>query len=323
MIYVFHPGTDVCLHLAAEYYFATEKKLGETVFMLWHSAPTLVVGKFQNTFEEINLHYVEEKKIAVVRRMSGGGTVYQDGGGCQFAFIDYGAASGIDFVSYLRPVVDALKTLGVPAEFSGRNDLLAGGRKFSGNAQYRLKGTTVHHGTLLFDTDIAEMVAATAVDPYKIQSKSIKSVRQRVVNLREYLSDMDMEGLREFLAGAIMGGEPITYSLTDEDNARIEQIADEIFRPWEFRFGSNPKFDIVKTGRFLGGKVEFQLQVEKGRIERVGIWGDFFASIDTAQLADALVGVPYRFDDVKEALAPFAGAIYGVTEIELAELITR
>ena len=323
MICIYHPGTDVASHLACEYYFATEKKLGDTVFMLWHSRPTLVVGKFQNTFEEINLRYAEEKGIDIVRRLSGGGTVYQDGGGCQFAFVDYGADSGIDFTSYLRPVVDALSKIGVPASFNGRNDLVAGGRKFSGNSQYRLKGTTVHHGTLLFDTDISEMVGATAVDPYKIESKSIKSVRDRVVNLIEYLPDFTIDRLRDFLADAVLGENGVRYELTEEDNARIAQIAEEIFRPWEFRFGSNPKFDIEKVGRFTGGKMEFQLSVEKGRIAKVAVRGDFFASVDTDILCEALLGVTYTYDAVKEALIPFEGQIYGVTVEEMANLITR
>lgn len=321
MRYLFHPGTDVCSHLAAEYYFATEKPQEETIFLLWRSRPTLVVGKFQNTFEEINLRYVEERGIDIVRRMSGGGTVYQDEGGLQFAFIDYGAASGIDFKSYLNPVVSALRSLGVPAEFNGRNDLVAGGRKFSGNAQYRLKGTTVHHGTLLFDTDIAEMVAATAPDPYKIASKSIKSVRDRVVNLREYLPDMTRDGFRDFMADAIMGKPAVSMTLTDADCARIHEINETVFRPWEFRFGSNPKFEICKVGRFAGGKLEFHLQVEKGAIANVGIFGDFFASIDPALLTNALIGVRYRADDVREALTPFTGGIYGVTLEEMTALI--
>lgn len=322
MIYLFHPGTDVCSHLAAEYYFATEKNLGETVFLLWRSRPTLVVGKFQNTFEEINLRYVEEKGIDVVRRLSGGGTVYQDGGGLQFAFVDYGASEGIDFISYLKPVVAALQQIGVPAEFNGRNDLIADGRKFSGNSQYRLHGTTVHHGTLLFDTDIEEMVAATSVDPYKIASKSIKSVRERVVNLREYLPNMSRDEFRDFLATAIMCGSPRTYTLTEEDNARIAQITAETFRPWEFRFGSNPKFEIVKTGHFAGGKMEFRLSVDHGIIEQIAVYGDFFASLDTDFLVKALTGIPYRTDAVREALLPMEGLVYGVTTEEMANLIT-
>lgn len=291
--------------------------------MLWQSAPTLVVGKFQNTFEEINLRYAEEKGIAVVRRMSGGGTVYQDEGECQFAFIDYDAPQGIDFASYLKPIVACLRNLGVDASFSGRNDLLAGGRKFSGNAQYRIKNTTVHHGTLLFDTDISEMVAATAPDPYKIESKSIKSVRERVVNLRELLPDMDMPAFREHIAAAVAGTHRPSYALTVEDNRRIEQIADEIFRPWEFRFGKNPRFDVVKAGHFTGGSLEFRLRIERGRIAQAALFGDFFSESGTAQITDALIGLPYRTEDIRKALLPFEHTVYGVTAEEMAELIAK
>lgn len=321
MYYLFHEGGDVCSHLAAEYYFATEKKLDDTLFVLWRSRPTLVVGRFQNTHEEINLRYVEEQGIDVVRRMSGGGTVYQDGGGLQFAFIDYGADRGIDFTTYLTPVVQALRAEGVDASFNGRNDLVVGGRKFSGNAQYRLKGTTVHHGTLLFDTDIAAMVAATAVDPYKIESKSIKSVRERVVNLREYLPHMTRDDFRDRMADAILGRKAVSMTLDAEDEARIAAVTEEVFRPAAFRFGRNPRFDTTRVGRFVGGKVEVSLSVEKDVICAASVSGDFFASCDTEVLVEALIGLPYRRDAVAEALLPFEGAIYGVTVAELAELI--
>ncbi len=323
MIYIAHPGTDVALHLAAEYYFATEKKLPETVFMLWQSAPTLVVGRFQNTYEEINLRYAEEKGIAIVRRMSGGGTVYQDRGGRQFAFIDQAAGEGIDFTSYLRPIVRALCALGVPAEINGRNDLCCEGKKFSGNAQYRQKGTTVHHGTLLFDTDIAEMVAATSPDPYKISSKSIKSVKDRVINLKTYLPDMDAEAFGETVVEAVLGEGGGRYTLTEEDDRRIAQIADEIFRPWDFRFGNNPKFDLVKTGRFPGGKVELHLNIERGHIAALDIHGDFFSSLSPAQIAQTLVGTRFEPQAIEAALAPLQGKLYGISAKDLSSLLAE
>ncbi len=323
MIYIAHPGTDVALHLAAEYYFATEKKMGQTVFMLWQSEPTLVVGRFQNIYEEVEHRYVKEKGIKIVRRMSGGGTVYQDGGGRQFAFIDYEGKDGIDFASYLAPIVQALQGMGVPAEINGRNDLTAQGKKFSGNAQYRKSGTTVHHGTLLFDTDIAEMVASTSPDPYKITSKSIKSVKDRVVNVSIYLPGMTADAFADTIAQAVMGKDGVAYHLTDEDHARIEQIANEIFRADEFLYGSNPTFDAVKTERFPGGRVEVGLHVEKNKIVACALHGDFFASTEPGVIENALVGVEYEKNAVLGALAPFDGMLMGIELEALAELVTR
>ena len=187
MIYIETGSTDVYYNFGLEYYFAAEKKLPEPVLLFWRTTPTLMVGKYQNILEEINKPYADAHKIRLVRRMSGGGTIYTDLGGWQFTFIEHSDQTQIDFSQYIGPVVDAVRELGADAGFNGRNDLLIGGRKFSGNAQYRLPGCIVHHGSLLYDTDLAQMAAATTVDPYKIQSKSIKSVRDRVTNISEHL----------------------------------------------------------------------------------------------------------------------------------------
>ena len=183
MIYIETGSTDVYYNFGLEYYFAAEKKLPQPVLLFWRTTPTLMVGKYQNILEEINKPYADAHKIRLVRRMSGGGTIYTDLGGWQFTFIEHSDQTQIDFSQYIGPVVDAVRELGADAGFNGRNDLLIGGRKFSGNAQYRLPGCIVHHGSLLYDTDLAQMAAATTVDPYKIQSKSIKSVRDRVTNI--------------------------------------------------------------------------------------------------------------------------------------------
>ena len=158
--------------------------------------------------------------------MSGGGTIYTDMGGWQFTFIQHKEAGEIEFSQYIAPVIDALGEMGVSAAFNGRNDLTIDGKKFSGNAQYRLGDCIVHHGSLLFDTDIEQMVASTTVDSYKITSKSIKSVRDRVTNISEHLpSPMDAETFKETMVRHIMNGSPAAYTVTPEDDARIREIA--------------------------------------------------------------------------------------------------
>ena len=187
MIYIETGSTDVYYNFGLENYFATEKRLPDTVFLFWRTTPTLMVGKYQNILEEINKPYADAHGIHLVRRMSGGGTIYTDLGGWQFTFIQHKEAGEIEFGQYIAPVIDALREMGVSASFNGRNDLTIDGKKFSGNAQYRLGDCIVHHGSLLFDTDIEQMVASTTVDSYKIISKSIKSVRDRVTNISEHL----------------------------------------------------------------------------------------------------------------------------------------
>ena len=204
MIYIETGSTDVYYNFALEYYFTLEKRLPETVFLFWRTTPTLMVGKYQNVLEEINKPYADEHGIHLVRRMSGGGTIYTDMGGWQFTFIQHKEAGEIEFGQYIAPVIDALREMVVSASFNGRNDLTIDGKKFSGNAQYRLGDCIVHHGSLLFDTDIEQMVASTTVDSYKITSKSIKSVRDRVTNISEHLpSPMDAETFKETMAAPL------------------------------------------------------------------------------------------------------------------------
>lgn len=321
MIYIETNSTDVFYNLAAEYYFAVERPLNAPVFLFWQTTPTIVVGKYQNTLEEINRDYVEAHNITVVRRLSGGGTVYADLGNWMYTFITYGDADEIQFGKYLSPVIAALGELGVKAEFTGRNDLIVDGRKISGTSQYKLKGNTVHHGTMLFNEDIEQMVASTNVDPDKIISKSIKSVRQRVTNLIDHLPEpMTAVEFKDKMVAAILG-DGSRYEMTDADVQRIEAIADEMFRPWERRYGSDPKCTLSNSARFQGGKVEIRMDVKKGIIQSAALCGDFFASEKADGLAEMLVGCRYDKASVQERLGDAAASIYGVTADELLNLI--
>lgn len=324
MIYIETGSTDVYYNFALEYYFTLEKRLPETVFLFWRTTPTLMVGKYQNVLEEINKVYADEHGIHLVRRMSGGGTIYTDMGGWQFTFIQHKEAGEIEFSQYIAPVIGALEEMGVTASFNGRNDLTIDGKKFSGNAQYRLGDCIVHHGSLLFDTDIAQMVASTTVDSYKITSKSIKSVRDRVTNISEHLpAPMDAETFKETMVRHIMNGSTATYTVTPEDDARIREIAGEQFRSWERIFGRNPKFTIDRTGRFAGGKVQFKLDVQKGLIQDAAVYGDFFSTLDADTLCVALMGCPYERGAVLAALRSHGidGAVYRISAEELASVV--
>ena len=201
-----------------EYVYETFRD--DNVFLLWKNTPAVVVGSYQNICREVHVEALRQRGIPVVRRISGG-TSYTDMGGWQFTFIQHKEAGEIEFSQYIAPVIDALREMGVNAAFNGRNDLTIDGKKFSGNAQYRLGDCIVHHGSLLFDTDIEQMVASTTVDSYKITSKSIKSVRDRVTNISEHLPvPMDAETFKETMVRHIMNGSADTYTVTPEDDAR-------------------------------------------------------------------------------------------------------
>ena len=324
MIYIETGSTDVYYNFGLENYFAVEKRLPDTVFLFWRTTPTLMVGKYQNILEEINKPYADAHGIRLVRRMSGGGTIYTDLGGWQFTFIQHADAQEIEFHQYIAPVISALRELGVNAAFNGRNDLTIDGKKFSGNAQYRLGDSIVHHGSLLFDTDIEQMVASTTVDSYKIISKSIKSVRDRVTNISEHLPRrLSVEEFKSCMVRHLMRGSTDTYTVTPEDDARINQLAQEKFAAWDAIYGKNPRFNLERTGRFPGGKLTFRLDVQRGVIRNASVWGDFFSTLSAEAITRALTGCRYDRAAVLDALQKngIDGAVYQISAADMAALI--
>ena len=223
-----------------------------------------------------------------------------------------------------RALVDAVRELGADASFNGRNDLLIDGRKFSGNAQYRLGDCIVHHGSLLYDTNIEQMVASTTVDPYKILSKSIKSVRDRVTNISEHLPrELSVEEFKSCMVRHLMRGSTDTYAVTPEDDARIRQLAQEKFSAWDAIYGKNPRFNLERTGRFPGGKLTFRLDVQRGVIRSASVWGDFFSTLSAETIAGALTGCRYDRAAVLDALRKngIDGAVYQISAADMAALI--
>lgn len=326
MIYIETGSTDVYYNFGLEYYFSAEKDLGDTVFLFWQTTPTLMIGKYQNVLEEIDRSYAQTHGIALVRRMSGGGTIYTDPGGFQYTFIQHKDAREIEFDEYIRPVIGALRRLGAQVEFNGRNDLTIGGKKISGTAQYRTPRSLVHHGSLLYDTDIRALETAITVEENKIASKSIRSVRDRVTNIADHLVEaMSREEFKKCMVASILQahGENVeTYELTADDDARIRTLAQEKFAGWENIYGSNPAFNVKKTGYFPGGKIQFLLSVDKGIIRSAELHGDFF-SLAAEAVAQAITGCRYEKKEVLDALLTHGleGAVYRLSAADMAALI--
>ena len=325
MIYIETGSTDVCWNFALEEYFAGAKRLDDTVFLLWRTQPTLMVGKYQNTLNEIRLDYARAHGIQIVRRMSGGGTIYTDMGGWQFTFIDGQAdPEVIAFTDYTRPILDALRAMGLDVAFNGRNDILLEGRKISGNAQYKLGGVTVHHGSLLFDTDITRMVESTSVSDEKIISKSIKSVRERVTNISEHLKEpMTALEFKERVVGYVLNRGAREYALTDEDRAAIARLAKEKYASYDWCFGMDPPCTLTRSARLQGGLMEFKLDIRKNVIRSAAIHGDFFASEKADSLGEILTGCPYERGALAQALTQhgFDRAIYGITIDDMVKVL--
>lgn len=327
MVYIDTNSTDVYYNFGCEYYFATEKIFEDTVFLFWRTTPTLMLGKYQNVAEEINQSFAKENKMNIVRRMSGGGTIYTDLGGWQFTFIDRDRDNVIEFNKYISPIIAALKNFGVDADFNGRNDLCIDSKKISGNAQYKLEESIIHHGSLLFDTDIEKMVNATTVDSYKIISKSIKSVRDRVTNISEHIEGRDItaKDFKNAMVNSILQANAVKeiYEISPEDDIIIKALAAEKFNNWDSIYGRNPKFNIEKTGRFEGGKISFKLDVVHGKIESAFVSGDFFSTLDAKDIEAALVGCAFDKKEVHKALKEknIDKAIYKISAIEIAKMI--
>ncbi|MGE5703363.1 MAG: lipoate--protein ligase [Clostridia bacterium] len=299
--------TDPRINLAIEEYALKQLPANEDYLLFYINEPSIIIGKNQNTIEEVNADYVARQKLHVVRRLSGGGAVYHDLGNLNFSFITNDDGESFhNFRKFTQPVVDALQEMGVNAELTGRNDIQVGERKISGNAQFSTKGRMFSHGTLLFDSEIENVVSALKVNAEKIQSKGIKSIRSRVANISEFLPQrMTIEQFRERLLSSIFGGGEVEeYKLSEQDWDNIHQLSRERYQNWEWNYGKSPKSNFRQSKRFEGvGTIEVQLDIEKGKIANAKIYGDFFGVTDISELEALLAQVPYEKESVKTVLA--------------------
>lgn len=326
--------TDASLNLAIEYYLLNEVELDEPILLFYINDKSIIIGKNQNAYEEINTDYVEEHGIKVVRRFSGGGAVYHDLGVLNFCFITQDDGDSFrNFQKFTQPVIDALHKMGVEdAKLHGRNDLVIGSKKFSGNAMYSKNGRMTAHGTLMFDSEIEAIVGALKPKKHKLESKGIKSIRSRVTNITPFMADeyqnMTTKEFRERLLLNIYDVDELAevkeYVLTDEDWERIDQFAEEYTANWEWNYGKSPLFDLERDQRFEGvGTVEVKLNVKKGIISEIKIFGDFFGMGEITDVSDQLVGVKYDKTSIEKVLQKIDLNQYigNITVEELTELI--
>jgi len=320
--------TDPRINLAIEEYALKTMDVDkDSYFLFYINEPSIIIGKNQNTIEEINTDYVESNGIHVVRRLSGGGAVYHDLGNLNFSFLTKDDGDSFrNFKKFTQPIVDALKEMGVDAELSGRNDILAGGRKISGNAQFSTKGRMFSHGTLMFDTEIEAVVSALKVRKDKIESKGIKSIRSRVANIMEFIEEpISIDEFRLKLLHSIFGGEEEvkTIELTEEDWANIHALSKERYANWEWNYGKSPAFNMSHSERFPVGGIDVRLQVKNGVIEDAHIYGDFFGVGDVADIEALLVGTAYEKSAITESLGDIDITTYlgGITKEQFLQLI--
>ncbi len=300
--------TDPTINLAIEEFAVRHLPANEPILLFYINQPSIIIGRNQNTIEEINTNYVEDNGIKVVRRLSGGGAVYHDKGNLNFSFItENDGKSFSNFKKFLEPIITSLAQLGIEAEVKGRNDILIEDRKISGNAQFATLGKIFTHGTLLFNSEIDEVVNALNVRKEKIESKGKKSVRSRVANISEYLKEpLTIEQFKEHILLSIFGVENRSqvpeYHLTEADWEMIHKISNERYANWDWNFGKSPQSTAVFSKRFPIGVIDLHVVIEKGILEEVKIFGDFFGVGDVADIELLLTGKKYDREVLREAL---------------------
>ncbi|CAM3190441.1 lipoate--protein ligase [Streptobacillus ratti] len=306
MKYIINESNDTAYNIALEEY-AFKKLLDEDmIFLLWINKPSIIVGRHQNTIEEINKEYVRENNIEVVRRISGGGAVYHDYNNLNYTIISRESENrAFDFKSFSIPVIKTLESLGVKAEFTGRNDLEIDGKKICGNAQAYINGRIMHHGCLLFDVDLSVLSKALKVSKDKIESKGVKSVRARVTNIVNELPEkIDVKEFRDLLLDYMKKEYPqmTEYVFNEEEIAEINKVKEEKFGNWDWNYGKSPEYNLTRTMKFEKGKIEVFVNVIDSKIENIKIYGDFFGIEDVSAVEELLKGSKYEQKEILERL---------------------
>lgn len=323
MHYMETGSTDPAYNLAFEQY-VLENRFSGSYVILWQNDNTIVIGRNQNTLQEINRQYVEEKGIRVVRRMTGGGAVYHDLGNLNYSYItDYDENVGME--AFNAPVCSALRKLGLNAESSGRNDITVDGKKVSGVAQRITGNRILHHGCILFSADTSVLSGALNADPEKFTSKSVKSVSSRVANISDLLQNkIGMDEFKECVRNELLGSGAEKVTLSASETERILELAEKKYCSWEWNYGHSPEYTFHNRKRFPGGSVEVYLNVKSGIITDAVFFGDFMAQKDCAAASEALKGVRFSREEIQKALklSDFDKMFGGITAENIADLIS-
>ena len=312
-------------NLALEEHFLTGTEIEAVI--LWRNSASVIIGRNQNTIEEINLDYVRERNIPVVRRLSGGGAVFHDPGNINYTIIrNIREGDFNNYKHFTKPIIEYLQTLGVRAELEGRNDLTINGAKFCGNAQAARGNRILHHGCILYSADFTNLAGALAPRDIKFTSHGVKSVRKRVTNIADHMSvpmtaQNFLEGLSQYFAGHIEGIEP--YSLSPDDISEATRLGAEKYSSWEWNFGASPAYNMKRSRRYDFGLIDVLMSVERGEIREIHIFGDFFGVRDKEELEKFLVGARHDRESITSALraVDIAEYIRGMDTDKFVDLI--
>lgn len=300
--------THPYFNLAAEEYALHH--FPDNCFMLWRNTPSIIVGKHQNTLAEINLEYVKSQKLPVIRRISGGGTVFHDLGNLNFTFIKNGKTGHlVDFKKYTQPIIEVLKNIGIKAQFEGHNDLRVNGLKISGNAEHVYKNRVLHHGTLLFSASLGNLYKALKINPDKYQDKAVKSIRSVVTNIQSHLpkehQNMQVMDFAQRILIHVLNTHPeaYQYSFSTKDIQAIDQLKNEKYQAWEWNYGYSPKYALTNTIQIKELNHTLRLSVKKGLIDKLFIEG--LTAEEQSPIQHVLIGQRHQKAHLIEVLDNF------------------
>ena len=318
-------STDPHFNMAFDEFCLEQLKADEPVFYLWQNRPSVIIGLNQSAYAEVNLPYLREKGIVLARRVTGGGAVYHDLQNLNYTITGRIHDLENDYPAYVETMAHALRELGVPAELSGRNDILVEGRKCSGYAKRVSKDRLMIHGTLMYDVDIDTLTHVLDTPGSKLSAAGVSSVRSRVANLKAYLPQFN--GIKAFQAAlqALLAGNDAEITLSEEQIAQIEADADTKYRSWEWIYGHSPVAAFQVRRKFACGNVEAAFSLKSGCIDGLRFSGDFLGNLPPDRIAEALQGCRYTREDIGEALSkePVENCFDRLSAEELTSLLVE
>ncbi len=304
MLFIVSTNTNIYFNLAAEEYLL--KNRSEDIFMLWRNDPAVVVGKHQNTLREVNSFYALAHNIKIARRLSGGGTVYHDSGNLNFTFVKNGEPGKlVDFRKFTDPVIKALAKMGLETKFEGNNSLTLNGMKISGNAEHVFKSRVLHHGTLLFSTEIHHLKEVLKVNQDTYEDKAVKSVRSKVTNISANLNEaMSVEEFQDQIMQYFTLEFPDCefYSFKENELTAINELVEKKYRTWDWIFGWSPKYIFRKRYIFGNDELNVWLRVEKGIIKEANVSGGPFNEKSLFDFNLSLKDLPHSFRTIEDQL---------------------